>query len=84
MQLAVGSVLFGAGWGICGMCPGSAIVAAVATPFAPVLAYVGGDDGWHVGAGSAGTQGHSRQASYGFKQPEAVCAAPTAWLAETG
>jgi uncharacterized membrane protein YedE/YeeE len=39
-KLVLGGVLFGAGWGISGMCPGPALVAAVATPLSPILAYV--------------------------------------------
>ncbi|MFO7564913.1 MAG: YeeE/YedE family protein [Enhygromyxa sp.] len=38
VQLVVGSILFGIGWGIAGFCPGPAIVAAT-TGQAPVLAF---------------------------------------------
>lgn len=41
-RLLLGGVLFGVGWGLTGMCPGPAIVAAVAKPVPQVLAYVGG------------------------------------------
>jgi uncharacterized membrane protein YedE/YeeE len=40
-KLVLAGLLFGAGWGISGMCPGPALVAAVATPLSPILAYVG-------------------------------------------
>ena len=36
----LGAVLFGAGWGISGMCPGPALVNLV-RPSAPILSYVG-------------------------------------------
>lgn len=39
-KLIVGGVLFGAGWGLCGMCPGPAIVTAVATYNPSALTYV--------------------------------------------
>lgn len=39
-KLLLGGILFWAGWGISGMCPGPAVAAAVATPVAPMLAYM--------------------------------------------
>lgn len=39
-KLLTGGVLFGAGWGVSGMCPGPAIVAAGATLSPPVLAFL--------------------------------------------
>jgi len=38
-KLLVGGAVFGAGWGIGGMCPGPALV-ALAVPSAPTLAFV--------------------------------------------
>jgi uncharacterized membrane protein YedE/YeeE len=41
LKLLLGGALFGAGWGISGMCPGPALVALAAVPVAQVVAYVG-------------------------------------------
>eukprot|EP00879_Flechtneria_rotunda_P018937 GHRR01019878.1.p1 GENE.GHRR01019878.1~~GHRR01019878.1.p1 ORF type:complete len:313 (+),score=102.83 GHRR01019878.1:575-1513(+) len=40
LQLVTGAVLFGAGWGLSGICPGPAVVAAAAMPSSQVLAFV--------------------------------------------
>jgi len=40
-KLVAGGLLFGAGWGLTGMCPGPAVVAAVARPSQQVLAFLG-------------------------------------------
>jgi len=40
LKLLLGAALFGAGWGISGMCPGPGLVALAAVPSAQVVAYV--------------------------------------------
>ena len=40
LKLLLGAALFGAGWGISGMCPGPGLVALAAVPTAQVAAYV--------------------------------------------
>lgn len=39
-KLAIGAVLFGAGWGICGLCPGPGLANLALNPL-PALAFVG-------------------------------------------
>jgi|TARA_B100001540_G_scaffold245784_1_gene220981 uncharacterized membrane protein YedE/YeeE len=40
-KLAVGGLMFGAGWGLAGLCPGPAIVSAAARPTGKLLAWLG-------------------------------------------
>lgn len=40
-KLVVGGVLFGAGWGLAGLCPGPAIVSLAARPTAGLVVWLG-------------------------------------------